>query len=883
MLSFIKANELRELFFKFFRSKGHIIIPSAPMVIKNDPSLMFTNAGMNQFKDIFLGHQAASGKRIANAQKCLRVSGKHNDLEEVGHDTYHHTMFEMLGNWSFGDYFKKEAVEWAWEFLVKEIGIPEDRLYATVFEGDTEEKIPADWEAFKCWEECFTNPEKRILLGSKKDNFWEMGETGPCGPCSEIHIDIREDDERKKIPGHELVNKGDPLVIEIWNLVFIQYNRKADGTLEQLPEKHVDTGMGFERLCMVVQGKKSNYSTDVFQPLIDEISVICGKKYGEREKWDVAHRVIADHLRAVAFSIADGQLPSNNKAGYVIRRILRRAVRYGYTNLEMEEPFIYRLVPVLAKEMGQTYPELIAGKDHIAKIIHDEESSFLKTLGKGLKMMEKMIGDLRSEKQSIMPGKVAFELYDTFGFPVDLTQLILKENNMQLDIDSFEHEMKNQKARSKEDAQIESGDWIVLKETEGTEFIGYERTDGNVMITRYRTVRVKGKETLHLVFDKTPFYAESGGQVGDTGFIKSDLEKITIKDTIKENNLIIHISNDKLKNPSSEFYAYVDTEKRSMTAANHSATHLIHFALRSVLGKHVEQKGSLVTPDRLRFDYSHFTKPTKKELMNVELMANKMIRESYTLKVTEGIPMKKAQEMGAMALFGEKYGDTVRVVRFGDSVELCGGTHIENTGKIGIVKIVSEGAIAAGIRRLEALTALKAEEYINDKINTVEEIASLLKSTGNIKDSVEKIIAENNTLKKSLEKYQTMFAIIKAEEIEKKKKLITDVNYFSGQIESETPDQLKNIAYYLRNKHTNSAIVIGSESAGKANLLVMFSDSLVKGKKLNAVTVIKEISGEIKGGGGGQPFYATAGGKNPSGILEALRKAEEFITKFLES
>jgi alanyl-tRNA synthetase len=879
MIINMKAQELRQLFFEFFSSKGHIIVPSAPMVVKNDPTLMFTNAGMNQFKDIFLGNIQPVNKRVANAQKCLRVSGKHNDLEEVGHDTYHHTMFEMLGNWSFGDYFKKEAIEWGWELLVKKLGIPEDRLYATVFEGSKEDNVPRDNEAFGFWEKCFANPEGRIIEGSKKDNFWEMGETGPCGPCSEIHVDIRDDEERKKIPGKDLVNQGHPHVIEIWNLVFIQYNRRSDGILEQLPSKHVDTGMGFERLCMVIQGKKSNYDTDIFQSVIKEISAITGKPYGENEKWDIALRVIADHLRAVSFSIADGQLPSNNKAGYVIRRILRRAVRYGYNNLGIEEPFMYHLVPVLAHTMGNHYPELQTGKEQIAKIIFEEESAFLKTLGKGLKMIEKMINDLRKEKKNILSGKIAFEMYDTFGFPVDLTQLILKENDMHLDLKGFEDEMKNQKDRSREDASTEAVDWIVVMETEGTEFTGYEKSEDEVRITKYRTVKIKGKQSCQLVFNKTPFYAESGGQVGDNGIITSGNEKVAIIDTVKENNLIIHIAKKLPSDPTVVFRASVDIEKRLLTANNHTATHLIHFALRSVLGNHVEQKGSLVTPDRLRFDFSHFIKLSREELSKVELLVNNMVREDHKSKITAGVSMEKAKSMGAMALFGEKYGETVRVVEFGKSIELCGGIHVESTGRMGIVKIVSEGAIAAGVRRIEAVTAAKAEEYINEKLNTLDEVASLLKSTGNISESVERLLSENNSLKKSVEKFQAQSVTIMLKELIDKAIIINGIKYISGQIETDSAEVLKNIAYQVRSSSENTVLVIGSESGGKASILVMISDNLVKEKNLNAVAVIKEIAGDINGGGGGQPFLATAGGKNPAGIRSALKKAEEYIRK----
>jgi alanyl-tRNA synthetase len=873
------SHELRQLFFEFFKSKGHVIVPSAPMVIKNDPTLMFTNAGMNQFKDIFLGNSLPANKRVANSQKCLRVSGKHNDLEEVGHDTYHHTMFEMLGNWSFGDYFKKEAIGWGWELLVKRLGIPEDRLYATIFEGSPEDKVPRDDEAFTYWENCFTKPEGRIIEGSKKDNFWEMGETGPCGPCSEIHVDIRDDKERKKIPGKDLVNKGHPQVIEIWNLVFIQYNRRNNGVLEQLPSRHIDTGMGFERLCMVVQGKKSNYETDIFQDIIREISSITGKAYGINEKWDIALRVVADHLRAVSFSIADGQLPSNNKAGYVIRRILRRAVRYGYNNLGMEEPFIFRLVPVLAATMGDQYPELQSGNEQIAKIIFEEETAFLKTLGKGLKMIERTITDLRKTNKNVLPGKVAFEMYDTFGFPVDLTQLILKENDIHLDLIGFEEEMKNQKNRSREDASVEKEDWKTLRETDGTEFTGYRQTEDEVVITKYRSVKVKGKESFQLVFNKTPFYAEAGGQTGDTGFILSGKEKILITDTVKENNLIIHIAGRLPSDLSAVFKATVDFEKRLMTANNHTATHLIHFALRSVLGKHVEQKGSLVTPDRLRFDFSHFSKMSKEELTRVEELVNQMVRENHRGKITEGVSMESAKSMGAMALFGEKYGDRVRVVEFGKSIELCGGTHVDATGSIGIVKIVSEGAVAAGIRRIEAVTAAKAEEYINDRLKTVDEIATLLKSTGSITRSVEKLMAENNSLKKSVEKFQAQSAALRLKEMVDKAVKINDITFVSGQIETDSADVMKNIAYQLRTSSDNTVMVIGSENAGKANILVAVSDDLVNERKISAVAIIREISGEINGGGGGQPFLATAGGKNPEGIQRAIKKAAEFLKK----
>jgi len=873
----MKSQNLRQLFFEFFRSKGHEIVQSAPMVIRNDPSLMFTNAGMNQFKDIFLGNTQPKSLRVANSQKCLRVSGKHNDLEEVGHDTYHHTMFEMLGNWSFGDYFKKKAIEWAWEFLTAELKIPEDRLYATIFKGSPEDNVPRDDEALKCWQKCFGTKNDRILEGSKKDNFWEMGETGPCGPCSEIHVDIRDDKERKKKPGHELINKGHPHVIEIWNLVFIQYNRKADGTLEPLPSKHVDTGMGFERLCMVVQGKKSNYETDVFQPIIEEISTITGKKYGVNESWDTALRVVADHVRAVAFSIADGQLPSNNKAGYVIRRILRRAVRYAYNHLDTGNPFIYKLVPVLADTMGDQYPELRTQQSHISKIIHEEETAFLKTLGKGLKMIDRIIAELKQDEKNIFPGKIAFELYDTYGFPVDLTQLILKEKNMFLDMTGFENEMKVQKERSREDAILDTGDWVVLKEIDDTEFTGYDKTEDEVIIARYRLVKYRGKEICQMVFDRTPFYAESGGQEGDSGYIISQDEKIEITDTIKEHNLIIHISQKTPGNPFARFNAVVDSEKRQATANNHTATHLIHYALRAVLGKHVEQKGSLVTHERLRFDFSHFTKPSKEELTRVEEIANRLVRENIKRKVTDNIPLKKAQSMGAMALFGEKYGATVRVVEFGNSVELCGGTHVASTASIGMIKIVSESAIAAGIRRIEAVTAEKAFEYINSKLESLEEISSILKTTGDPKENIEKLITENNTLKKTIEKYKARETHNSIMEIEEKAIIINGIRFLSGVVETDSAETLKSIAFSIRKSSDNSVAVIGSSISGKASIVVMVSDKLVADRKLNAVEIIKYISHEINGGGGGQPFLATAGGKKPEGLIKAIKKAEEYL------
>lgn len=877
----MKSQKLRQLFLNFFREKGHEIVPSAPMVIRNDPSLMFTNAGMNQFKDIFLGHTAPKYRRVADSQKCLRVSGKHNDLEEVGHDTYHHTMFEMLGNWSFGDYFKKEAIEWAWEFLNGRLGIPADRLYATIFTGSPEDNVPRDEESFRWWQECFPGQSDRILEGSKEDNFWEMGETGPCGPCSEIHVDLRDDSEREKIPGHSLVNRSHPLVLEIWNLVFIQYNRRADGSLELLPDSHVDTGMGFERLCMVVQGKTSNYDTDIFQTLINEISILCGRKYGETEEQDIAMRVVADHLRAISFSIADGQLPSNNKAGYVIRRILRRAVRYAYNYLNVDEPFMYRLVPVLVAEMGDQYPELKNSEEHISRIIHEEESSFLKTLGKGLKMIDRMISDLKMKKINVLPGRIAFELYDTYGFPADLTRLILRENNMTLDTEGFEQEMENQKNRSRKDGTLDSGDWINVREGDTTIFTGYDKTTDDILIMKYRVVKARGKDICQLVFDKTPFYAESGGQSGDSGVIASEEEQIRITDTIWENELIIHIADKIPSRPDAAFVAKVDLRKRAMTASNHTATHLLHYALRKVLGNHVEQKGSLVTSERLRFDFSHFSRLTREEILEVENIANQLVRNNFTRQVMDDVPMEEALTMGAMALFGEKYGDTVRVVRFGDSVELCGGTHADSTAGIGLIKIISEGAIAAGIRRIEAITGSKADEYINEKIAELENVASMLKSTGNVRESVEKLLSENAALRKTVEKYKSRIAKDIIRDLVQNAVQIGDVRFIRGQVEADSAETLKSIAFEIRKMPGKNVAVLGSQIGEKAGLVAMVSDPLAKEGRLEATEIIREIAPEISGGGGGQPFLATAGGKNPGGIARALEKAGKFISERL--
>ncbi len=877
----MKANDIRDEFLGFFRSKEHTIVPSAPMVIKNDPTLMFTNAGMNQFKDIFLGNQPATHKRIANSQKCLRVSGKHNDLEEVGLDTYHHTMFEMLGNWSFGDYFKKEAIEWAWEFLTAVLGIPVERIYATVFEGDAEQDVPRDDEAALYWKSCFKGAENHIIDGSKKDNFWEMGDTGPCGPCSEIHIDLRGDSERAEKPGYLMVNTGHPLVIEIWNLVFIQYNRRAGGELELLPEKHVDTGMGFERLCMVVQNKKSNYDTDIFQPLIAASARVTGKPYGENNEWDTAHRVIADHLRTVAFSVADGQLPSNNRAGYVIRRILRRAVRYGYTSLGMREPFMYTMIPTLTETMGGHYPELAAQGEIITRVIREEEQSFLRTLGKGLRMIERRVEVLKQSGKTLFPGGDAFELFDTYGFPVDLTQLILRENGMTLDEEAFNAELNAQKDRSRDDAAVSAGDWVVLEEAESTLFTGYDRTEDNVRIARYRKVSSRGRENVHLVFDRTPFYAESGGQKGDKGYIASEDEKIMITDTVRENNLIIHIAGQLPKKPSAGFRAVVDSSARRDTARNHSATHLMHYALREVLGRHVEQKGSLVTPERLRFDFSHFRQVTPEELAAVEEKVNEMIMNNIPTEVHDDTPVEEALSMGAIALFGEKYGEKVRVVSFGDSVELCGGTHVAETGAIGLFKIISEGAVAAGVRRIEAVTGRGALAYLNEKLNKLNEITAMLRSTGDPAANVSRLLAENISLKQSVEKMQHSAAADTGKKLAAGAVIAGSCRIYSGLLDVTPAEMLRTIAQQIRQSDSSSIIIIGSADEGKASLLVGLGEEAAKSSGVNAVDIIRAVAPEISGGGGGQPFLATAGGKRPEGLGVAIAKAVEMVRKVL--
>ncbi len=868
----LTANEIRESFKTFFESKGHQIVPSAPMVIKDDPTLMFTNAGMNQFKDIILGNHPAKYKRVADSQKCLRVSGKHNDLEEVGHDTYHHTMFEMLGNWSFGDYFKKEAISWAWEYLVDVLKLDPANLYATVFEGSPEEGLERDNEAAGYWEQFL--PKDHIINGNKHDNFWEMGDTGPCGPCSEIHIDLRPTEERAKINGRDLVNRDHPQVIEIWNLVFMQFNRKADGSLEGLPAKVIDTGMGFERLCMALQGKTSNYDTDVFQPIIKEIARMTGKEYGRDKQNDVAMRVIADHIRTIAFSITDGQLPSNAKAGYVIRRILRRAVRYGYTFLGQKQAFMYKLLPVLIENMGGAYPELNAQRTLIEKVIKEEEEAFLRTLETGIRLLDKTMADVRAEGKSEISGKDAFTLYDTFGFPLDLTELILRENGLTVNLTEFDTEMQKQKERARNAAAVETGDWVVLKEGT-TDFVGYDYTEHEVSILRYRQVKQKNRTLYQIVLDHTPFYAESGGQVGDTGVLVSEFETVEIIDTKKENNLPIHLAKKLPEHLDAPMMACVDTDKRAACAANHSATHLLDEALRRVLGEHVEQKGSLVTPDSLRFDFSHFQKVTDEQLREVEHLVNAKIRENVPLTEYRNMPIEKAKELGAIALFGEKYGDEVRVVQFGSSIEFCGGTHVGATGKIGMMKILSESSIAAGVRRIEAITGAKVEELMDTVQDTLAEIKALFNNAPDLKSAIHKYIDENAGLKKQLEDYVKEKSVAVKERLLKNAKEVNGVKVIAVANLPIPAEAIKNIAFQLRGEIAdNMLFVAGTVDNEKPMLTVMASDSLVK-DGFDAGKIVREAAKLIQGGGGGQPHFATAGGKNADGLSAAVEKVIE--------
>lgn len=862
----ITSKEIRQSFKDFFQSKQHQIVPSAPMVIKDDPTLMFTNAGMNQFKDIILGNAPIRYGRVADSQKCLRVSGKHNDLEEVGHDTYHHTMFEMLGNWSFGDYFKKEAIAWAWEYLTGVLKLDQERLYVTVFEGSAEEQLDRDDEAASYWEKYL--PKNRIINGNKKDNFWEMGDTGPCGPCSEIHIDIRPDSERATVDGLTLVNQSHPHVIEIWNLVFMQYNRKADGSLEPLPARVIDTGMGFERLCMAVQGKLSNYDTDVFQPLIRRIGEVSHATYGEDGRKDVAMRVIADHVRTIAFSITDGQLPSNAKAGYVIRRILRRAVRYGYTFLGMHESFMYRLIPTLIEVMGDAYPELSAQQTLIGKVMKEEEESFLRTLETGIRMLEK---NLPVQEGGVLSGEVAFQLYDTYGFPLDLTELILREHGMTADVAGFKAEMQQQKERARNAAATETGDWTRVHEGEPV-FVGYDETESSARILRYREVKQKNRRYYQMVLSRSPFYAEMGGQVGDSGWLIADQggEKIEIFDTKRENNLAVHLTQTLPSDTMATFTARIDTEKRTATECNHTATHLMHEALRTVLGSHVEQKGSYVSPEVLRFDFSHFGKMTTEEIRAVEKEVTARIRSNFAIEEHRHVPVEEAKAQGAMALFGEKYGDDVRTVRFGTSIELCGGTHISSTGRIGTFRIVSESAIAAGVRRIEAVTAKVCEDYLYEKEDAFLEIRNLLNNVPDIMQGVHRLLMENDEMKKQIQDFVKEKTEQLKQRIIDRKEVVSGVTLFRVVLPVGMPEVAKDIAFQLKNEYPEKMLfVAGVAYGGKPSLTVMVSDDLVAGG-FHAGNMVREAARLIQGGGGGQPHFATAGGKNADGLQAAV-------------
>ena len=868
----LTSKEIRESFKRFFEERGHLIVPSAPMVVKDDPTLMFTNAGMNQFKDIILGNRPADSKRVADSQKCLRVSGKHNDLEEVGHDTYHHTMFEMLGNWSFGDYFKKEAIDWAWEYLTEIVKLDPERLYATVFEGAAAEGLERDNEAAKHWEEHL--PAERILNGNLKDNFWEMGDTGPCGPCSEIHIDLRSDEERAALPGRNLVNGSHPQVIEIWNLVFMQYNRMADGSLTELPAKVIDTGMGFERLCMALQGKTSNYDTDVFQPIIKAIGAISGKEYGNDAQTDIAMRVIADHIRTISFSITDGQLPSNAKAGYVIRRILRRAVRYGYTFLGQKQAFMYKLVPTLIENMGDAYPEL-KQQELITKVIKEEEESFLRTLATGMNMLDKIIATTKSNGNSEINGVEAFTLYDTFGFPIDLTQLILRENGLSVNMEQFDQEMQKQKARARNAAAVENGDWITVNEGE-CRFVGYDNTEYNTTILRYRQTKQKNQTLYQIVLKETPFYAESGGQVGDTGYIICGEQRIEVIDTKKENNLPIHITKQLPTEPTAPVAAQVNINKRMACAANHSCTHLLDQALREVLGTHVEQKGSLVTPEGIRFDFSHFQKVTDEEIAQVERIVNARIRQNIPLTDHRDIPIEEAKKLGAIALFGEKYGDRVRVVQFGSSIEFCGGTHVPATGNIGMVKIISESSVAAGVRRIEAITGEALEDNLNKMQELLKEIHALFNNVPNLKATIAKSIAENAELKKEIEEYAKEKAATIKEKLLQEVKELHGMRYISTILPLPAAT-VKDIVFMLRAEEPeNMLIVIGSVQNNKPQLTISATADLVE-NGINAGKIVGAAAKLMQGGGGGQPHFATAGGKDANGLKAAIDKVFELI------
>ncbi|WP_026898486.1 alanine--tRNA ligase [Daejeonella oryzae] len=866
--------EIRQAFLDFFASKGHQVVSSAPIVVKNDPTLMFTNAGMNQFKELFLGDAPVKYPRVADTQRCLRVSGKHNDLEEVGIDTYHHTMFEMLGNWSFGDYFKKEAITWSWELLTEVYRIPKDQLYVTVFEGDEKEGLPKDQEAYNLWKELID--EDRILLGNKKDNFWEMGETGPCGPCSEIHVDCRTPAEKQEVDGKILVNNDHPQVIEIWNNVFMQYNRLKDGSLQPLPAQHVDTGMGLERLVRVLQQKSSNYDTDVFQPLIQFIAKEAKVTYGEDEKLDIAMRVMADHIRAISFCIADGQLPSNNKAGYVIRRILRRAVRYAYTFLNFKDPFLNKLVPVLAGQFESVFPELSFQKEFVQKVVLEEETSFLRTLSTGIQRFEKF-----ANTASKIEGSFAFELYDTFGFPIDLTDLMAREKGLEVDMEGFNKELQEQKTRSRAATAIDTGDWVIVNAGEEVEFVGYQELETECKILKYRKIIARGKEQFQVVLDRTPFYAESGGQIGDTGRLEdhSRLFQFEVTDTKKENGLIIHYLDLLPADLEGSFWALVDEEKRLSTENNHSATHLMHAALKQVLGSHVNQKGSLVNGDYLRFDFSHFSKLSAQEISEIESIVNKKIRQNISLKEQRNVPYEEALQSGVTALFGEKYGDYVRVITFDDhfSKELCGGTHVKATGQIGYFKIISESAVAAGVRRIEAITGIKAEEYIVNQQKVLSDLKEILKTPADLVKTIENLLEENSRLRKESEKNILEKSAGLKYELAKQAENINGINFIAKRIELPNADAVKNLAFGIKEIVPDLFLILAAEFEGKPNLTVMVSENLIKDRNLNAGVIIRELAKEIQGGGGGQPFYATAGGKNPAGLDSALEKAKAFI------
>lgn len=867
-------SEIRKRFYKYFEEKGHVIVPSAPMVVKDDPTLMFINAGMNQFKDYFLGNEIPKNRRVANSQKCLRVSGKHNDLEEVGVDTYHHTMFEMLGNWSFGDYFKDQAIDWAWDLLTEVYKLPEDRLYVTVFEGDVSDNLKIDQESIEIWKKHVS--EERIIPASKKDNFWEMGEIGPCGPCTEIHIDLRSDEERNKIDGKSLVNKDHPQVIEIWNIVFIQFNRNSDKSLVNLPETHVDTGMGIERLAMALQSKTSNYDTDLFQCLIQKIEEISGIPYGKEETTDIALRVISDHIRAIAFSISDGQLPSNNGAGYVIRRILRRALKYAYQNLNIKTPFLGVLVSVLAKEMGDAYPELIQQQKLISKVIEEEEISFYRTLEHGIKRLEQIIEDSKKAEQQKLEGRAVFELYDTYGFPVDLTSLLAKENQMDIDLEGFNAHLQDQKNRSRNAGTIETDDWVQLGKDSISEFIGYDQIEAQISIVKYRKVVQKGKTIFQLVFDKTPFYPEGGGQVGDSGWIQSGENKTSIFDTKKENNLIVHFVSELPQTLDAQFNASINIEKRLNTARNHSATHLLHYALRSVLGTHVEQKGSLVNSKQLRFDFSHFSKVTDDQLNEIESIVISTIEKNIELNEKRNIPIAEAKTMGAMALFGEKYGESVRVIQFENSVELCGGIHINSTTDIGLFKITSESAVAAGIRRIEAISGESAQQYFRDRTATLESISSILKKPKNIEKSVIDLIDKNSELTKQIELLNKEKAALVKKELKQKIIEINGLNFLGEKVNLNTAS-IKDVLFQLKGEQKNFVGILANAELNKCGLSVILSENLIEDKNLNASKIIKEISHHIRGGGGGQAFFATAGGKDQNGIATAIEELKAML------